>query len=163
MKIRRVYYLSYNNHKLVASGRYWYGKFSSYNRGAVWTIANKSYNTITNNLTYGYERAFSHGDNYATGRILIRADGSTYDYFSYDNSSIYGVYCPDLHETFVVSTVCGDYGYCLRLTADQKDYAVVVFNLDQPMYEPELITFPRHDYYPSHNEYKTIEVQSSIN
>ena len=95
--------------------------------------------------------------------MLVRADGTTYDYFSYDNSSIYGVYCPDLYETYVVSTVCGDYGYCLRLTADQKHYAVVVFKLDQPMYEPELITFPRRDYTTSHNEYKTIEVQSSIN
>ena len=82
-----------------------------------------------------------------------------YDYFSSDNSLIYGVYCPEKHEAHAISTVCGDYGYCLRLTADQRYYTVVVFNLDQPMYEPELITFPKPDYV----EYDILEVQSSIN
>lgn len=82
-----------------------------------------------------------------------------YDYFSSDNSRIYGVYCPEKHEAHAISTVCGDYGYYLRLTADQRYYTVVVFNLDQPMYEPELITFPKRDY----DEYDILEVQSSIN
>lgn len=82
-----------------------------------------------------------------------------YDYFSSDNSRIYGVYCPENHEAHAISSVCGDYGYCLRLTADQRYYTVVVFNLDQPFYEPELITLPIHNYV----YYVTIEVQSSMN
>ena len=158
-----VNFLSYNNHKLVASGQYWYDEGTGTNRYAVWTVANKSYNTITNDAYYWDARAFSRGDTYVTGRILIRADATIFDYFNETNSSIYGV--SSLVYEHGLGTVAGDYGYYCICTkpeggSGRTKNVIVVYNLDQPMYEPEFIYLPNDVY--NYYQLKTIEVQSSI-
>ena len=156
-----VNYLSYNNHQLVASGQYWYNDGTGAYRYSLWTIANKSYNTISAGL--GDARAFSRGDTYVTGRYLLRADGTTFDYFNETNRSIYGVNVPQYSHG--LGTAFGDYGYYVTTTIPEEGSGravnvIVIYNLDQPMYEPEYIYFPKDVY--NYGRLETIEVQSSI-